>query len=251
MRNRQIRVDELFEPYPDRPEALPVLTACSLCSSLPLTIRIRLAEVSHLAYADRGECLWTAGSEAKFFAVIGDGLVRMTRKSLHGREIVVEILGPGDAAGILATFSGTEFALTAMAVTSSWYLKVPNDAWNQAVGQEPAFCKLVVAELTPRLLRGYDFLASMMSGDVEQRLAMALIRVTELLSKSDGGDCFTIPITRLSLAKMACTTAESAIRTTTKWQRRGWIVAGHRSIQIVNLPAIRAILDQAPEERRS
>ncbi len=221
-----------------------IVEGCYLSSDLPVALRELLISRSSLICIARGDCLWTASTPAKSFAILGKGIVQMTRKSPQGKEIVVEILGPGSCAGILATFANSDYPLTSTAVTDVWYLKVPNDTWREMVDLHPKLLAAMVNELTPRLIQGFEFMADMISADVEQRISIALLRVLDLMRPKFGNELTVIPITRLSLAEMAATTAESAIRTTSKWQKLGWIETGHRSIQVIDEGALRRLLSQ-------
>jgi len=207
---------------------------------MPVLEAKRLLSKCHLAFAERGDVLWSAGTPSRFFAIIAEGILRLSRKSIQGREVVVEVLGPGSCAGILATLSGADYPLTATAITDTWYLKAPRALWSELGDSYPEFRDRAIQDLGERLLKGFDFHAALLSGDVEQRLATAVLRVHELLPESGA----TLPITRQHLAEIACVTVESAIRVTSKWQERGWIASGYRNIKIKNLEALRDVFTQ-------
>lgn len=214
-----------------------MLESCLLCAGLPPAVTKLLLTEGHLAYVERGNTIWLAGTQARFFAILGSGIVRMTRKSLPGRDVTVEILGEGACAGILAASSETTYPLTAVAVTNAWYLKIANDVWREAVQLQPNLRDRTILELGTRFVSALDFLAVMLSGNVEQRLALALLGVCDLVGTN-------APITRQCLADMACTTVESAIRVTSRWQKQGWISTGHRSITVMEAGALRQVLRQ-------
>lgn len=236
MHNGHPMISETGDIFPDRPSTKDVLSRCSLFEQLSTERISELAKSCHSAYVERGNQIWSAGQSAKFFAVIGEGIVRLTRKSPQGREIAVEVLGPGHAAGVLAIFSEIDYPLSALAVTNVWYIKVSIDAWRTAIESEPTLREMTIKHLSGRLLEGFDLMAAMLSADVEQRMALSLLRVHDLLSPT--AENHSIAMTRQSLAEMACTTVESAIRVTSDWQRKGWIKTGHRAIVVNNKEAL-------------
>ena len=67
-------------------------------------------------------------------------------------------------------------------------------------------------------------------------MAISLLRVHDLLAPADLKH--PIAVTRQSLAEMASTTVESAIRVTSEWQKRGWVSTGHRAIIVNNREAL-------------
>lgn len=174
--------------------------------------------------------MWESGDPAWRFAMVASGLLRMTRLSPHGREITVEVLGPGCVAGILAICTRGPYPLSATALTGLWYLDVPNDAWAEAMRRTPALKDSLIHHLSLRWLRGLDLMAAFLSAGVEKRLAHALLEIAACQRDLDA----PVAITRQTLAEVACTTVESAIRTTSEWQRRGWLRTGHRSLTVLN-----------------
>ena len=174
--------------------------------------------------------------------VISDGILRLSRDSPQGRQIVVAIVGPGASAGILPVLSKGNYPLTAIAVTNLWYLKIPKSVWHEFSDRERCLCEGAVEELSRHLMSEYDLLAGMMAGDVEQRLAMAILHLTRLYNTTPIEPTCPIPITRQGLAQIACTTPETAIRVTSKWQKRGWLRGGHRSMQVLDESSLRAMI---------
>lgn len=227
---------------PDPPDPGTVIRACGLCDGASeATIRM-LLDGSRMAHADRGEILWTAGTDARFFAIVSEGLIRLARRAPHAQEVVVELVGPGSVAGILAALSQGPYPLNSTAVIPTWYLKMPTTLWRKAMAQEPHLGECAMVELRRRLLESYDFLGGMVTCSVEPRLASALLSVYEVLRSPFMETDETLPISRQCLAEIATTSVETVIRTTTKWQQRGWIKAGYRTITITNMDALRALI---------
>ncbi len=219
-----------------------VIRACSLCDGASESTFRLLLDGCTLTQAERGEILWSAGTEARFFAIVAVGLVRLARRAPRAQEVVVELAGPGAVAGILASLSTGPYPLTSTAVIPTWYLKVPTNLWRKAMAQDPVLFESAMAQLRRRLLESYDFLGGMATCAVESRLAFALLYVYEVLRSPSLEADPTLPISRQCLADIATTSVESVIRTTTKWQRRGWIKAGYRTITIVDFQSLNSLL---------
>ena len=80
---------------------------------------------------------------------------------------------------------------------------------------------------------------------VEKRLASAILSVYSALKSPFLERDATLPISRQSLAEIATTSVETTIRTTSKWQQLGWVEAGYRTIRILDIDALRSLLEQA------
>lgn len=224
----------------EKPDKLESLMACSLCDGLPQRLAAQIVSRCRLEHVARGETIWSAGVDSRFFAIVADGIVRLSRRSVQGREITVEVLGPGSCAGILATLSGARYPLTATAITESWYLRIPRELWGELSDGHDEFRERALTEMGRRLLNGFDFMAALLAGDVEQRLATAVLRIHELLEARSGN---VLPVTRQHLADIASVTVESAIRVTSRWQQRGWIDSGYRSLTVRNREALKELLN--------
>ena len=223
-------------------EPFAIIRACGLCEGASEKIVRFLSNEAHLSHADRGETLWSAGSNARFFCIVADGLLRLVRRAPPAHEIVVELVGPGSCAGILAALSKGPYPLTASAVIPTTYLKLPIDIWRNAMEIEPRLCDNAMRELRCRLVQSYDFLGGMTTAMVEKRLVSALLSVHSALKSPFFERDENLPISRQSLAEIASTSVETTIRTTTKWQQAGWIDAGYRTIRILDMDALRSLL---------
>lgn len=221
----------------EAPDVGPILRACPLVSgAAPDTLRVLVAR-SKPAWSKKGESLWREGEQARSFVLVLTGMLRMTKLSPQGKPITVELLGASDAAGILATHTGTAYPLTAVPVTDLWCLRVPNMVWHQALDSDPALRDRVIHHLSERWLDGLTLMASMMACRVDSRLAISLLHALDLERRTDPG-ADLVHLTRQSLADIASTTVESAIRVTSKWQKLGWIKAEHRSLHVLDEDAL-------------
>jgi CRP/FNR family cyclic AMP-dependent transcriptional regulator len=66
----------------------------------------RLAAESHLRRLARGQVLFVAGEPSDALMVVSSGRLRVLVRSLHGEELVLGLVGPGDAVGDLAMLDG-------------------------------------------------------------------------------------------------------------------------------------------------
>lgn len=220
---------------PARPTNISVIEACTILNALSAAERLALATTSFMAFAERGEMIWQAGSPSEFVAVVGTGFVKMTKTTVHGQEIAVELLGPGQALGILAAVEGRTLPLTAIAVTKTWYLKIPARALLSAYQKSSAFKDSLVRGLGPRLRRAHDMMTRMSSGTVEERLAAVLLILADSYGKRDSeGLHLLVPLTRQDLSEMAGTTVESTIRVMSRWQKQRIIRTDSKVIKILD-----------------
>jgi CRP-like cAMP-binding protein len=225
----------------ERPSIRQTLGSCTLFNALSPDELEALSEGSFPAYAERGEPIWLAGADSHIGIAIGTGFVKMTRSSPQGVEIAVELLGPGQVAGLLTAVEGRSYPLSATAVTSCHYVKIPSPLFLSVYKSSNALKEQIVRTLGPRLRRAHDMMTRMSTGRVEGRIAAVLLILADSYgTEGPEGEEIAVPLTRQDLAEMAGTTTETAIRVMSRWQRSGIVTTTQQRITIRDAAALSA-----------
>ncbi len=229
---------------PERPTNISVIEACSMFNPLNDQERLFLAEGSFMAYAERGEMIWRAGSPARLAAICGVGFVKMTRSTPHGMEVAVELLGPGQCFGLMAALEGRAFPLSSVAVTNCWYLKIPGDRLRTVYEASSDLKDQMLRSIGPRLRKAHEMMARMSTGKVEQRIAATLLILLDSYGTedADGTQRLQVPLTRQDISEMAGTTVETTIRVMSRWQKEGVISTKSQIISVVDVEALNSAL---------
>lgn len=228
---------------PEKPSILSVISSCSSLNALTDSEREQMARESFMAFAERGEMIWLAGSPLQFVSIVGTGFVKMTRTTPQGSEVAVELLGPGQGLGFLASIEGRVYPLNATGVTNTWYLKIPVKAFQDVYHANKFLQDAFLRSLAPRLRKAHEMMARMSSGKIEQRMAAVLLILSDSFAKdSENGMVLTVPLTRQDLAEMAGTTVETAIRVMSKWQKQKVLTTDHKRITIRNISKLEDLL---------
>lgn len=224
---------------PDKPSINSAIGACSILNALNEEERARLAEQSFMAYAERGEIIWLTGSPSQNIAVVGTGFVKMTRTTPQGAEVAIELLGPGQCFGLLVAIEGREYPLTAIAVTNTWYLKIPSRAFVEVYTANPNLRDHILRGLSPRLRKAHDMMARMSMGRMEQRIAAVLLILLDSYGEPQKlGTRIGVPLTRQDLAEMAGTTVETSIRVMSKLQKEGILTTDKQMITVLDAASL-------------
>ena len=228
---------------PDRPANIAAIEACSILNALSAEERQKVAGESFMAYAERGELIFGAGSVAETVCIVGTGFVKLTRASGSGQEMSVELLGPGQCFGLLVAIEGRAYPLSSIAVTNCWYLKVPSRVLLPLYQASGAFKDNVVRSLGPRLRKAHDMMLRLSSVRVEERLAAVLFILGDSYGlREDGHLKISVPLTRQDVAEMAGTTVETTIRTFSRWQKSGILATDRQRLTILDEHALEEIM---------
>jgi CRP-like cAMP-binding protein len=228
---------------PERPSNEAVIQSCTLLNPIEPEAQARLVSHSFMAYAEKGEIIWMAGSPSEFCAVVGVGFVKMSKSTPHGTDVAVELLGPGQCFGLMAVVEGRDFPLSAIAVTNTWYLKIPSREMQAVYAGSSALKDQMVRNIGPRLRKAHDMMTRLSSGRVEERIAAVLFILADSYGqKTDEGIEIEVPLTRHDIAEMAGTTTETAIRILSRWQKDGVASTDRHRITLLNQDALLQLL---------
>ena len=184
--------------------------------------RRRLGSVSRLAEFDRGDEIFAEGDPGDAFYVVLDGRVKVVKSTPTGKEIILEIFGPGDPLGAVVAYEGKPFPATARALEPTRCVVTPRESFFQLLAEHPSLVRGLLSGLTMRLIELTNRLANLSGARVEERMARLFLQKLEELGRADrGGHFLPLALTRQELADLSGTTIETAIRVMSRWAKTG------------------------------
>ena len=170
------------------------------------------------------EFIFHEGEPAVWFCLVRTGRVRIVRHSRLGKDVVLELLGPGEIFGGVAVIERRPFPASAQATEPSVVVKIPADVVVGLAERHPSVVREMALLIARRLRTAHDSVKSLSVEPVEARLAGTLLRLTDREGvQTSGGIELPFHLTRQSLADMSGTTVETAIRVVSRWLRDGSI----------------------------
>jgi len=211
--------------YDPRMPAKPVadfLKARAIFAGLPAEEIGALAAVAREdRYAAR-EYLFAEGDAPAWFWLVRSGRVKILRQSRDGKEVVLELLGPGEPFGGVAALEGRPYPASAQAMEASTVVRIPPEPIAALARRHPAIVSELMRMLGRRLRGAHGTVTSLATDPVETRLAARLIRLAEEEGVPDArGIVLPFRLTRQTLADMAGTTVETTIRIVSRWLQKG------------------------------
>jgi CRP-like cAMP-binding protein len=160
----------------------------------------------------RGETLFLEGDPGTSLCIIDKGRVKLGLTSAEGREIILDLLGPGDVFGELALLDGEPRSANAIAVEASDVLLLARDEFLHFLRQHPQASLVLLSTLSHWLRRLTTQMQDTAFLDVPARLARTILRLAEA-EEAVHGKAVTPRLTQTDLAGMVGTTRE----TLNKW----------------------------------
>jgi CRP/FNR family transcriptional regulator len=195
------------------------------------------------AYRAR-DYVFMEGDAARWFCVVRSGRVKILRHSRTGKDVVLDLLGPGEVFGGVAVIEKRPYPASAQATEPSSVLKIPAEPVIALTERHPALIKEMALMIGRRLRAAHDSVKSLAVDPVEARLAGALLRLAQREGARDRQG-LTLPfhLTRQSLADMTGTTVETAIRIVSRWIKDGLVRDEGGRLSLVNVEAMRALAE--------
>lgn len=220
------------------------LRANSIFAGLPARELTMLAEASRDVTYRARQYVFEEGDPAAWFCLVKRGHVKILRHAKSGKDVVLELLGPGEAFGGVAVIERRPYPASAQATEPSVVTKIPQDAIIGVAERHPSVVREMALMIGRRLRAAHESVTSLASAPVEARLAAALVRIAEREGVR-AGTRITLPfqLTRQSLADMTGTTVETAIRALSRWQREGWLVEEQGHLVLADVGAVRALAE--------
>jgi CRP/FNR family transcriptional regulator len=213
-------------------DAIPIL------ATLTAENRAALSPLCELRAYEKGEALFEEGQPAGSFHFLFVGRVKIV-KAAPDRDLILEILGPGEPVGAVAVFEGQPFPATAVALEPSGTVMIPAREFFQLTERHPEITRRLLAGLTRRLMALNRRLADM-TGSVDYRVARLFATLAERLGRKRADGVFVpLHLSRQEIADLVGTTVETAIRVMTRWQKEGIVATEPDGFLIRRIEALR------------
>src|SRR5262245_44661920 len=231
-----------MSPLPQR--AAEMLRSHPIFAGLPATDLAVLVASAREQRLQAREPIFAEGDPALWFCLVVEGRVRIFRQSKAGKDVVLELLGPGEPFGGVAVIERRPYPASAEAIEPTIILKIPQDVIVAMAERHASIVREMALRIGRRLRAAHDTVKSLAVDPVESRLAATLLRLAKQEGEPDrGGVTLGISLTRRTLAEMSGTTVESAIRVMTRWQRDGLVRQSGRRLVLTDAEALRALAE--------
>lgn len=186
--------------------------------------RRRVAAVTRVKTVDRGELIFVEGDEPGSFRVVAEGRVKVFKMTPAGKDVILEVFGPGDPLGAVAVYEGHAYPASAAAIQPCTCLEIPRQAFFGLLEQHPSLVRGLLAGLTMRLVELTNRVAELTGGRVEPRVARLFLKMAHDQGRPERGGVFIpVALSRQELADLTGTTIETCIRIMSRWGKDGLV----------------------------
>jgi CRP-like cAMP-binding protein len=202
------------------PTAEDLLRTTPIFSRLSPTDRKTIAEVSRVHEFTKGDTIFEQDSPSDAFYAITSGRVKIFKMMPSGKDVILEVFGPGDPLGAVAAYMDRPFPAGAVALEDTTCVIIPRAAFFRLIETQPSLVRGLLLGLTTRLVELTNRLAELTGGRIEPRFARLFLKLSAEMGRSDRGGIFIpLPLSRQELADMTGTTIETCIRIMSRWNK--------------------------------
>lgn len=207
--------------------------------------RRTVAEVATVRHFARGDTIFEQGMPSDAFYTIASGRVKIFKMMPSGKDVILEVFGPGDPLGAVAAYTGRPFPATAEALEDTTCLSIPRPAFFALLERHPSLVRGLLLGLTLRLVELTNRIAELSGGRIESRFARLFLKLAAEMGRPDrGGTLVPMALTRQELADMTGTTIETCIRIMSRWSKDGVVRTEKDGFVVLDRETLEAIAEQ-------
>ena len=204
----------------ERPAGPPIpWAAIPLFQSLRPAERESLRPLVRMKSYEEAETIFREGDSASWFHFILGGRVKVVKATPDGRDVILEIFGPGDPVGAIAAYEERDFPATAITLEATTLLSVPRQEFFATLAANPMLARGLLQGLTRRMVELTRKLSER-SSRVEFRMARLFLALADRVGRSESGSLIIpLHLSRQEIADLVGTTQETAIRIMSRWNK--------------------------------
>ena len=218
-----------------------------LLRQLPDADLDRLSRMAKIRSFERGVPVFRKGDPATGMMVVITGRVRISSYSADGKEVVLNIINPGEVFGEIALIDGFDRTADATAMESSEMLVLERRDFMPYLEKHPAVSIHLLKVLCQRLRVTSEQLEDFSFLDLRRRMAKRLLYLADHHGEpTPEGMRIGMHLPQRELGAMLGTSREAVNKQLRAWEGQGLIGQVRGSITVIDRHGLEGIVDEHP-----
>lgn len=199
--------------------------------------------------------LWTIGARRRFPAgsvlflegdpplevlVVLSGELKVAVGSEDGRDLVLDVFGPGKLVGELSVIDGRPRSASITSLTTVEVLTVASGPFNEFLDRNPVLLRWLLVDIVDRLRTRVRHQLELGAGDALGRVCARLAELAERYGEPDGTAVrLQCPVSQADLAGWTGLSREAVVKVLRTLRQLGWVENQGPAITIRDLPRLR------------
>jgi CRP/FNR family cyclic AMP-dependent transcriptional regulator len=206
-----------------------ILRKISLFSGLEPAVLQGIASLAVTKSYPKNAIIINEGDETNTLYMIISGKVKAYLSNEDGKEVILNMMGPGEHFGELALLDPAPRSASIMTMQASKFSILSKDDFDQCLEQHPEMSKSIIAELTRAVRRLTDNVRSLALMDVYGRIAHTLL---EMAVEENGVKIIKEKLTHQDIARLVGSSREMVSRIMKDLVNGGYITTKDKQIII-------------------
>ncbi|MGE0487949.1 MAG: Crp/Fnr family transcriptional regulator [Vulcanimicrobiota bacterium] len=190
-----------------------------------------------------GQALFSQGDRPTHLFLMRDIWAKVSVATPGGREMVTEILFPGEFCGVVCGLSGQTYGASCIAMLDGGVDQISWPDFIELCDQHGQMMPCGLATCCAKFRQQQEMLASLAVEKVRQRTARVLLAIASKLGDAQGGCIeFPLPFSRQVLAELIGTTVESTVRALSEMRKDGLVRENNGRMTLLRPDCIRQSL---------
>jgi CRP-like cAMP-binding protein len=199
----------------------------------------RMLRFSNVQSYKAGEVIFRKGDPGEGMMAVLKGQIRIGVMSVDGKELIHNIINPGQVFGEIALLDGKERSADAVAIVPTDVLVVLRRDFLPFLESDAKLCIRLMTVLCEKLRLTSELAEDFMFLELRQRLAKRLVRLSQLYGRPwRSGVIINFRLPQRELAAMMGTSRESINKQLREWAEVGWLTVDRGNIAIHDIDAL-------------
>ena len=216
-----------------------------LFRDLPPPIIERIGSYMKIRKIPRGTTIFTKGDPGTGLIGVLSGSVKISVASADGRDIVFNIIQPGEIFGEIALLDGHPRTADATAMSDCELMVIERRDFIQFLRSQPDMTLKFIEILCARLRRTSEQVQDLTFLNLPTRLAKTLLQLT---SQTEGSaPRRKVAITQREISQIIGRSRESTNKQLRVWAKRGWIALDRGGVTVLAAEQLTAVAEAGLE----
>ncbi|HEX6977663.1 MAG TPA: Crp/Fnr family transcriptional regulator [Alphaproteobacteria bacterium] len=216
----------------------------SLLGGLPAADLERLLTYARTKRYRQNETIFLKDAPGSSMMAVTSGYVRITAPSPDGKDVTLNVIGPGEVFGEIALIDGKPRTADAVALTDCQLLVLERRDFIPFLRERPDICIRLLTIVCERLRRTSAQVEDVLFLDIGGRLARTLLYLASIHGqRASDGVRIGIRLSQREIASMAGSSRETVNRQLQAWQREGLLRIDDAAIVLRDEKALRRLAD--------
>jgi CRP/FNR family cyclic AMP-dependent transcriptional regulator len=187
-----------------------------------------------------GDVIMREGDQSSTVLVVLEGTVKATKLAATGREVVLELRGPGEVVGELGVIDGHPRSASVVALDRVDALVLSARAFHEVLREHADIAHRLLVTIVGRLRQASSRQLELGTIDVVGRVCNRLVELAMTHGEPvANGILVRSAISQHELADWVGVSRDGVVRALRELRELGWVETGRRRVVVVNLGALR------------